>query len=164
MGRDALNSLIEELNTLCEDLHEDYQINYGGCCFVAYILMKNFESIGIRTELVIEDGCNECDDDNLYQNVKQRNKNCGGLGYGTCTHYFIYVPSAKVWVNSEDCDEDDMHYFPNLDSKDVHWIYKTGSWNSTFYRKHRPMIGRRIKQVFDKYEDLYKERDSYRCS
>ena len=155
-----LTSLVDKLNTLCEDLHDDYQINHGGCCFVAYILMKNFESIGIRTELVIEDGCDECDDDNIYYNVKERNTNCGGLGHGTCTHYFIYVPSVNLWVNANDCEEEDMHYVQDLDSKDVHWIYKTGSWNASFARKHRPMIGRRIKKVFKEYEDLCKERDS----
>ena len=53
----ALQKLVKDLNVLCDRLDYDYNINYGGCCFVAYLLMKNFESIGIHPTLVIESDC-----------------------------------------------------------------------------------------------------------
>jgi len=164
MGREDLISLINELNTLCVDLHKDYKINYGGCCFVAYILMKNFELIGIQTELVIEDNDDVCDENDVYNNVKERSQYCNGLGCDTCSHYFIYVPEVNLWVNAGDCCVDDMRYVSDLNSKDLHWIYKTGSWNTTFSKRHRPMIGRKIKGVFREYEGLCEKRDSCRCS
>ena len=36
----------------------------------------------------------------------------------------------------------------------VKWIYKSGSWNDDYKTKNNAMIGRKISQVFKKYEDL----------
>ena len=41
--------------------------------------------------------------------------------------------------------------------KDIKWIYKSGSWNDDYKTKNNAMIGRKISQVFKKYEDLFKE-------
>ena len=65
-----LRKLVSELNTLCDRLDEDYNINFGGCCYVAYILMKNFESIGIHPTLVIESDCDEIDGGEFLDCVK----------------------------------------------------------------------------------------------
>ena len=39
----------------------------------------------------------------------------------------------------------------------IKWIYKSGSWNDDYKTKNNAMIGRKISQVFKKYEDLFKE-------
>ena len=48
-----LENLVKDLNALCDRLDQDYNINFGGCCFVAYLMMKHFEKIGLHPILVI---------------------------------------------------------------------------------------------------------------
>lgn len=151
-----LRKLVSDLNTLCDRLDEDYNINYGGCCFVAYILMKNFESIGVHPILVVESDCDEIDGDEFLNCVHDRVDECNGLGYNTCTHYFVLIPKIG-YVNAGEFSRDSLNKFRGLSSKDVQWIYKTGDWNTCYETKNNPMVGRRIKQVFRKYEDLFKE-------
>ena len=151
----TIRKLVNDLNTLCDRLDKDYNINYGGCCFVAYILMKNFESIGVNPILVIESDCDEIDGGEFLDRVHDRNTECNGLGFNTCYHYFVSIPKIG-YVNAGDYCRDSLNKFRGLSSKDVQWIYKTGDWNSCYETKNNAMVGRRIKQVFRKYEDLFK--------
>ena len=151
----TIRKLVNDLNTLCGRLDEDYNINYGGCCFVAYILMKNFESIGINPILVIESDCDEIDGVEFLDRVRDRNIECNGLGSNTCNNYFVSIPKVG-YVNAGDFYRDSLNKFRGLTSKDVQWIYKTGDWNSCYETKNNAMVGRMIKQVFRKYEDLFK--------
>lgn len=157
MSTSELQKLVSELNILCDRLDEDYNINLGGCCYVAYIMMKNFERIGIQPSFIIESDEDEVDVDSLEEKVQNRdNSSCGGLGHNTCYHYFVNVPGAG-YVNYGEPYYTTLSEFNNLNSKDLKWIYKTGSWNSVYKVENNAMVGRKIKQVFDKYEDLYKE-------
>lgn len=152
-----LENLVKDLNTLCDRLDQDYNINFGGCCFVAYLMMKHFEKIGLHPILVIESDCEKIDEDNFLECVHTRSGNCQGLKDQTCYHYFIYIPEIDEYVNLSEFYEDYIYKFQGLSAKDVHWIYKTGNWNSNYNRKNSPMVGRKIAQVFRKYEDLYQE-------
>lgn len=152
-----LENLVEDLNVLCDRLDQDYNINFGGCCFVAYLIMKHFEKIGLHPTLIIESDCENIDQDDFLDCVHTRSGNCQGLKDQTCYHYFIYIPEINKYINSGEIFEDYFYEFQGLSAKDVHWIYKTGNWNNNYNRKNSPMVGRKIAQVFRKYEDLYQE-------
>ena len=152
-----LENLVKDLNVLCDRLDQDYNINFGGCCFVAYLMMKHFEKIGLHPTLIIESDCEEIDEDDFLDCVHTRSGNCQGIKDQTCYHYFVYIPEIDKYVNSGEFDEEYLYKFQGLSAKDVHWIYKTGDWNSEYNRKNSPMVGRKIAQVFRKYEDLYQE-------
>lgn len=152
-----LKNLVKDLNALCDRLDQDYNINFGGCCFVAYLMMKHFEKIGLHPTLVIENGCKKIDEDDFLDCVHTRSGNCQGIKDQTCYHYFVYIPEIDKYVNSSEFCEEYLYKFQGLSAKDVHWIYKTGDWNSEYNRKNSPMVGRKIAQVFRKYEDLYQE-------
>lgn len=153
----GLENLVKDLNVLCDRLDQDYNINFGGCCFVAYLMMKHFEKIGLHPTLIIESDCEEVDEDDFLDCVYTRSGSCQGIKSQTCYHYFVYIPEVKEYVNSGKFYEESLYKFQGLSAKDVHWIYKTGSWNSHYDRKDSPMVGRKIAQVFKKYEDLYQE-------
>ena len=153
----TLEKLVNDLNLLCDRLDSDYNINCGGCCFVAYLMMKHFEKLGIHPTLVIESNNEDIDGDEFLDNVKNRSPRSQGLGNHTCYHYFVHIPEVDQYVNSGEFYEEYLYKYKGLSSKDVHWIYKTGDWNSDYERKDSPMVGRKIAQVFAKYEDLYKE-------
>lgn len=152
-----LENLVEDLNVLCDRLDQDYNINFGGCCFVAYLIMKHFEKIGLHPTLIIESDCENIDQDDFLDCVHTRSGNCQGLKNQTCYHYFIYIPEINKYINSGEIFEDYLYEFQGLSAKDVHWIYKTGDWNNNYNKKSNPMVGREIAQVFRKYEDLYQE-------
>jgi hypothetical protein len=152
-----LENLVKDLNVLCDRLDQDYNINFGGCCFVAYLMMKHFEKIGLHPTLIIESDCEDIDGDDFLDCVHTRSGNCQGLKDQTCYHYFVYIPEVDEYVNAGEFYEEYLYKFRGLSAKDVHWIYRTGDWNSNYDRKNSPMVGRKIAQVFRKYEDLYQE-------
>ena len=152
-----LENLVKDLNVLCDRLDQDYNINFGGCCFVAYLMMKHFEKIGLHPTLIIESDCGDIDGDDFLDCVRTRSGNCQGLKDQTCFHYFVYISEVDKYVNSGEFYEEYLYKFRGLSAKDVHWIYKTGDWNVNYDRKNSPMVGRKIAQVFKKYEDLYQE-------
>ena len=157
MGDSSLKKLVRELNQVCLKLHRDYHINYGGCCFIAYLLMKHFENLNIHPNLIIESEYEEVNRKEFLNCVHYRNNdNCNGLGDNTCRHYFIHIPKIG-YVNSGYIEDSNLNKFKGLSSKDVKWIYKSGSWNKDYETKNNAMIGRKISQVFKKYEDLFKE-------
>ena len=47
--------LVKELNKLCKQLVEVYNINHGGCCFVASEIAKHLDRLGLKYELGIYD-------------------------------------------------------------------------------------------------------------
>lgn len=47
--------LYKALNSLCDKLDEEYQINYGGCCYVASIIVRYLEQYNISFEIVCYD-------------------------------------------------------------------------------------------------------------
>ena len=71
MGNRNLKKLVNELNQVCLKLHDDYCINYGGCCFVAYLLMKHFENLNIHPNLIIESEYEEVNHKELFHFSKQ---------------------------------------------------------------------------------------------
>ena len=152
-----LENLVEDLNVLCDRLDQDYNINFGGCCFVAYLMMKHFEKIGLHPILVIDNDCEKIDEDDFLDCVHTRSGNCQGIKNQTCYHYFVYIPEIDEYVNSGEFYEDSLYKFQGLSAKDVHWIYRTGDWNSNYNRKNSPINNKKIAQVFRKYEDLYQE-------
>ena len=152
-----LKKLVDDLNLLCDRLDRDYNINFGGCCFVAYLMMKHFERIGVHPTLVIESDCGEIDGDEFLDCVHSRDHNCQGMGSQTCYHYFVLIPEIDEYVNAGDFCAESLYKFRGLTAKDVHWLYKTGDWNCEYERRNSPMVGREIAQVFRKYEDLYQE-------
>ena len=71
-------------------------------------------------------------------------------------HYFIYIPKIG-YVNSGRIIKSNLNKFEGLSSKDIKWIYKSGDWNNDYNTENNAIIGRKISQVFKKYEDLFKE-------
>ena len=114
MGNRSLKNLVKELNQVCLKLHDDYNINYGGCCFVAYLLMKHFENLNIHPTFIIESEYEEVDHEEFLNCVHKRNNdNCTGLGYNTCHHYFIHIPKIG-YVNSGYIEDSNLNKFNKI--------------------------------------------------
>lgn len=152
----GIEYLVKELNRICDKLQNKYDINYGGCCYVAYLIKKHLERLGISSELVIVDTSGDIEEVEVKAACDNRDPCCKGTGGDTCNHYFISI-TGYDFVNEGGYDGGKVIIVHDLNFEDIRWIYRTGSWNDCYDTKNNAMVGRRIKQVFDRYEDLYKE-------
>ena len=46
------NQLFTALNKLCDEMNYSYDINCGGCCYVAAVLAENLENVNIPFKVV----------------------------------------------------------------------------------------------------------------
>lgn len=102
----------DELNSLLEDLDSKYDINWGGCCYIAYLLAKEFDALKIKYKFITL-----CD---------------------TC-HCALYIPEYDLIVNSADYDDLDEYQFRRYKNKGILKYYKKhlalDDWNPKYSRR-----------------------------
>ena len=114
--------LFKQLNILCEELNDKYNINRGGCCYVAYCLAEQLEIHNIS-----------------FIAVK--------YGYGS--HFSIKV--SDRYLNRDDYMKREItEYYSS--SKELLDYYRHHRWNKTYRPKYNGCIKRIIKTIFGKYD------------
>lgn len=152
--------MVQDLNDLCKVLEKKYKINYGGCCYVAYIIAKHLDKLNIHYDLVVEE--DDLDLDEIRWCLKNKIiDNFNSLtGYNTCFHYMISIRDIGI-INQMDQDKD-YTYVPIESHKTIKWIYKNGDWNKHYQVSNNRKVRNNINKLFNKYER--KESNSSRCS
>lgn len=140
--------LISKLNTLCNTLEAKYEINHGGCCFLAYLISRWLEKLNIPYSLTICDYVDK-NKDELQNQLSTRELNDSLvdslIGEGTASHYYISTKYGDI--NSE--DKDDLNiYSLDANSEDIEWIYDHGSWNSQYNTNFNEDISNIINNFF----------------
>lgn len=135
---------VEDLNNLCHDLDNRYDINSGGCCYVAYIIAKNLEKHHIPYQLVVANDY-YVDSNTLEVAINNRTANCNGLGRGVCNHYYLHTTFGDINPG----DEYDESTTIDITSRDLLWIYTSGRWNWMFQRRYKSVISRIINRFFN---------------
>lgn len=143
-----IKRLTDEINEICQELDDTYDINAGGCCFIAEIISKNFERLGIKYKLGIVDA----DERSLImrKNIKNRIDAVPNIN-NTRSHYFIYLTKYKIALN-KGCFGRSVNYISYINSEDIAWIYKTGSWNSCYKTRHNNFITDKLNSIFKRHE------------
>ena len=126
---------VDKLNNLLKKLDEMYDINHGGCAFVASVLAKKFEKEGKNYQVCCNIGkCklhpNENEKLKSIVCIKDRLKNIDCrlyCGWWTPIHFF--VRSDGIDYNKWNTIEYEVL---NLKSKDLLDIYNNGRWNEKF--------------------------------
>lgn len=157
------NTLQRELNSLCNFLDEVYEINYGGCCFLASEISKHLDILGLSYDLVIY---NSEERDQL--SIEQEIKNCRSnksreqsiTGRNSCNHYCLQLQGSRL-INSADYeveyeDGDSYKYvISKISHKNINWIYKRGGWNDDYNVSHNKTIKNIVKEFFKEYEEEF---------
>lgn len=104
-----VKNLLNLLNSLCEKLDNNYQINSGGCCYVAYLLAKELEDLNIPYKFITQDGTYHC-------TIEVEGK-------------LINPIDEEDDINAYDYDKSDYM------SEDILEFYENESWNDTYSRK-----------------------------
>lgn len=130
-----LNKLCCDLDALFRFLDEVYDINSGGCCYVASVLANLLEEDGIDYSVIVYD----CDYDDFYDIP------C------SCLHYAIRVTNANGYydtINGYDEEECDTYCeFDNVSATDLLDHYNECGWNSVY----KTFRNKYIKGVITKF-------------
>ena len=151
-----LTNLIQSLNELCEELHEEYEINFGGCCFVASLIAKHFDRLNILYELVVYNDYDLNIDDiqNEVSNKVTNQDSDSVTGYNTCSHYCLNVFGFGI-INEGGFGDMSEHHIKNINSSNISWIYKNTKWNPDYLTINNNRIKTIINSFFKKYEENY---------
>ena len=113
--------LFTKLNQLCLELDNKYNINCGGCCYIAACIAEQLERFDIPFEIVHYDICG--------------------------CHYAIKV--SDRYINRSDYKKKEIYEILDYSSEEMFDIYYNGDWNSTYERKYNSIVHRKIKKLFD---------------
>lgn len=150
----ALNvhKLVSDLNLLCENLVGSYNINKGGCCFIAYLIAQHLDKLGLEYQLIVYS--DERKDrvgisHEVYSMIKNfQDDESFVTGNNTCYHYAIYLDGGGV-INPGRCDH--TYYISGLQAKNIWWLYKVGRWNTEYNIHFNRRVRRTINSFFNEY-------------
>lgn len=129
--------IVRKLNNLCKYLNREYSINYGGCCYVAYVIAKLLESDDIKFRLVVysEDEIIENSIEDLYE---------------SCSHCSISLEGG-LDLNDDGCKKDSSleRYEFIVESRDILKYYKKCDWNPYYDIHLNPFISKILKISYD---------------
>lgn len=147
-GTGYQQELTTKLSVLCRKLDDKYDVNNGGCCFLAYCIARELEKRDISFDLVLYD--DELPSEfTLYNNIKEHNKDRIPLGHFTVAHYTLRI--GNVIINSSEWP-DEYQVVKNISCSDIKYIYYHGSWNRLYNRKYNRVISRLVHKFFKDYD------------
>lgn len=145
----GLSFLKRDLDQLMKFLSHSYDINNGGCCYIASIIAKELESLGVSYKLVIYS--TKSSNMNLYKSIKDRDSKSFGVGKNVCNHYAIKIDDVGV-INEGGFRELTQYEVSSLNSTDIRWIYRYGRWNDTYNKIFNTVVKSFIHSTFKAYE------------
>lgn len=115
--------LFKSLNELCRDLDDKYNINAGGCCFIAAIIAEQMELHHISYTIVHYDICG--------------------------CHYAIRVNDRII--NRGNYKKKEIIEEEYISSDDLYHIYYDRIWNDCYNTDNNLQIKNKIISLFNKY-------------
>jgi hypothetical protein len=139
--------LIEELDNLCKKLDMNYDINCGGCCYIAYLIALVLSNLNIRFKLVIyKSNINNYTALEIRKNIK----NNSGFPCREYTAYHYAVSVGNKIINSD--NKHSKLKIGCIKYEDIYDIYQFGSWNTRYNIKHNLLIRNKFFKILNKYE------------
>lgn len=134
--------LADRLNKLCKFLDEEYDINSGGCCYIAYCLARLLSRDKFRFTVIIYEDY-ECED--KFSELDT-------------SHYHYAIGVGNNVINDADC-EDDLEFvknvYRNVKASEILNHYQARSWNKCYNANKNSFIFKTIKVFYnDLTEDL----------
>lgn len=135
----------QELDKLSQELDDKYDINSGGCCWLAYLIAKHLDRLHISYSLIIKDD-NVRDEGELEYLILNKIKSNEVIGRkGTCFHYAINIEGEGI-VNDLDCIFD--YSIHNITSANIKWLYRYGDWNMRYNIKYNHEVSNIVNSLF----------------
>ena len=150
-----VHNLRKSLDQLCEKLSSFY-INYGGCCYLSYLIAYHLDKLDIKYKLIIFSYSKKELKEIITEITDKRrgpSKKASVIKSGTCNHYSIFLEGGGM-LNAGYFKENCKRYFiKNVTSSDIKWIYRMGYWNSVYNTSNNKRIRKILNTFFNNYEE-----------
>lgn len=150
MRRINRHNLKHSLDCLCKCLDDIYDINSGGCCYIAYLIALHLDKLRIKYKLIIYDD-KRLDEHYVNEEILNRSLPNSVTGKQTCLHYCIFIPGGGI-INKGDSSGLRKYTVKDITNKNIKWLYKNGHWNPTYNCSNNKRIKGIINLFFSKYE------------
>lgn len=144
-----IHNLKRSLDNLCDQLNDQYNINRGGCCYVAYLIACHLDKLGIKYDLIIYDRRKKDEAQVNYEVLHTCNPSIV-TGYYTCNHYCISIHCGGI-VNKSTSRRRNKFVIKNVTSKHLKWLYDYGDWNTEYDSYNNKEVKSIIDLFFLKY-------------
>ena len=142
--------ILDELNSLCDNLNYKYSINFGGCCFVAFCIATQLEKYGIPYKVILLA-------DDYISSYELRNNFKENDGFGTNddvgNHYLLQVDNYYINLGNFEIN----YYYVSKSSYvkpiEIYHVYEDGYWNCTYDRSNNIRIFDKIVKFFKEHEE-----------
>lgn len=143
----TVSSIAWKMDNVCELLDHIYDVNCGGCCYVAYCLAKLLQEDDIEYEVVvISDSCDDLLDCDLISDIP-----C------SCTHYGISTIGGLININDCDLSSNYVQYFYDVNPEELKEHYENSDWNNCYNTNENEFIWETLKRFYyDITKDLRK--------
>lgn len=150
-SKEYLKEITKSINRLCKFLNEHYNINCGGCCFLAAAIAKELDNLNIKYTLKIYDPLSKNRKDiKLEVSNKKRNLNNSSsvTGVNNCSHYGLFILNGGGFINPCTRPLYKTYTIPNINYTHINWIYKAGNWNDYYKPSNNKHIRIIVKEFF----------------
>lgn len=144
-----LSELASRLNNLCNDLNQQFHVNWGGCCYIAHCITKLLELDNVKYSVIVFD--DEC--------ILMRCKSFNDLPR-SMAHYAIMLGSGVDTECTINCKESDYDlYFKTFDttSQDLLDHYLDNDWNSYYETEHNQEVLTIIEEYYYEFTKNLRE-------
>lgn len=149
-----VHSLCKSINNLCDFLDTEYNINNGGCCFIASLLATHLDKLGIPYDLITYSYFEKDLDYIQYEvssKVKNKSYRKSVTGNHTCEHYSLFIKGAGE-INEGDFDNFVRYVIKDVQGSNIRWIYRNGTWNTDYNTCNNKAVKNIVKSFFKQYE------------
>lgn len=120
------------LNDFLDDLDDKFNINSGGCCYIAYIIAKRLKKLNITFKIMISDN------DSLSKFSTKHNE--------SVYHVFLHIP----YIGDINPMYGDYTKEYNLSLSELLRYYNNSTWNSRYDTNFNKYISNQINNFFKK--------------
>ena len=124
--------LVLRLNAICKCLNTLYNINWGGCCWIAYCIADILHNKGINYTLVI------CDEFPVTDFKKL-----------DCSVNHIYIEVDGESINKGDFESCEISKIHNVSPEEIENYYNKGRWCSIYNRYKNTFIQKLINDMIN---------------
>ena len=146
--------IFDELNKLLKEFDRKYDINSGGCCFVAFCIAAQLWKRGIPYKLVVL-GDQSLNHRELKMNIRN-NDGYYPTGSETANHYVIQVGEYYINLGTFNLKYYEVSKASFIKPQEIYEVYRTGYWNQYYERSNNLKIYREIKKFFNRNEEKTK--------
>ena len=156
MKNGNLEPILKKLSQLCSDLDRWYDINRGGCCYVAYLIAVNLWNLKIKYKLVLCDRYKTCKALKMRRDINSLRLS----GY-SFNHYFIEVDGFHInmgYFNKKVCYQSKASYInPFCIGKIYTYFKERNGWNEIYKSHYNPIVKDTINKFFEENEECIRQ-------